>query len=519
MLRPLMSQTQTLALRQELIPAQIQSLEILQATIPELEQKISELLAENPTLELVATGTEELAGNPTEGDLAPPPTAAESESESAEPGDGSGGDRPQPSSETGESFVDRHETAGELAGEMERLEESWREFMPVADTGYARMSEEAEERRQYRFDSLVAPITLQENLLEQFRQLGPLTEKEQALGQEVIGSIDETGYLRSHIADIAMSCDVELHDVSVMLARIQELDPPGVGARDLRECLMLQLERANRRDTLEYRVVSKYLHEVGRNQIPKVARALRISPARLYDVLREIRRLSPFPGTQVTSADNTVSVMAEVTIFKNEQGAWQVDPNREYRPRLRLSSYYLKLVRDPAVSPETRRYVREKLTESKLLLRAIANRQSTIERIAWSLLKFQPDFFALGRDHLQPLTLTQVARELGLHETTISRAVANKYAQTPHGLVAFRQFFSSGGGVTSGGERISNSSVKQKLQELIRAENAAKPLSDDQLTKLLSTNGIHVARRTVAKYREELDIPPSHLRKNFTAGS
>ena len=512
MLRPLMSQTQTLSLRQELIPAQIQSLEILQATIPELEQKISELLAENPTLELVGTGTEELVGNPTEGDVPSPPTAAEAERESAESGDGRGGERIQPASETEESFVDRDESAGGLAAELEQIEESWREFMPAADSGHEQMSEEAEERRQYRFDSLVAPITLQEKLIEQFRQLGPFAEKEQALGEEIIGSIDETGYLRSHIADIAMSCGVELHEVSAMLTRIQQLDPPGVGARDLRECLLLQLERANRRDSLEYRVVSKYLHEVARNQIPKVARALRISPARLYDVMREIRRLSPFPGTQVTSADNTVSVMAEVTISKNEQGVWQVEPNREYRPRLRLSSYYLQLIRDPAVSPETRRYVREKLTESKLLLRAIANRQSTIERISWSLLKFQRDFFELGPDHLQPLTLTQVARELGLHETTISRAVANKYAHTPQGVLELRFFFSEGSNGPEGADT-PLLVLKRKVRKLIEEENARHPLTDDQIAATLHDQGIQLTRRTVAKNREDMNIPSTHQRR------
>jgi RNA polymerase sigma-54 factor len=529
-MRPELAQTQSLVQRQELIPAQIQSLEILQATIPELEQKINEALAENPTLELISTGREELAGNPTEGDASPAAGegGADADDDAGAEDGGEAGARPAddgtPPDVAAEFAAEptaaedwtRAGDADPVADPWGALSESWSDYLPGESTGHAQSSEEEEARRQHRFDSLVAPTGLQDLLLEQFRQGAPADEAFRRLGEEIIGSIDAAGYLRTHPADIAITCEAEMEEVLRVLRFVQQLDPPGVGARDLRECLLLQLERQGRRDGFEYQLVSRHLEELGRNQIPRVARRLRVSPGRVYEALREIRRLAPYPGHRIETPEApSTFVVPEVTISRGDHGEWLVESNRESRPRLRLSPCYLRLLRDPDTTPEARSYIRQKLAESKLLLRALDSRESTIARISRVLLRLQPGFFASGPNSLQPLTLTRVATELGLHETTISRAIANKYVRTPHGLFPFKHFFSSGGGLSEAGDRVSEAMVKQKLLEIVRAEDASRPLSDSQIAQSLAAADIRLARRTVAKYREELNIPPSHLRRTF----
>ncbi len=520
-------QSQAQVQRQELVPAQIQSLEILQAAMPELEQKLNEILASNPTLELVRGGNEQLAGNPTEGDtvrtdspaVVPAPMAVPPEDGSARLGtaasfpesDGAAG-MTGPS----EEYDSEDYTDSVMVAQLEKIAESWREYLPGESTGHAAASEDDEERRQHRFDSITMPVGLQEVLLTQLRQQIPAAATERLrIGEEIIGSIDESGYLRTHLADIAMACAADIGEVKEMLEVIQQFDPPGVGARDLRECLMLQLEREGKKNSLEYLAVSKCLEELGRNQIPQVARILRVSPAKVYEILQNIRQLRPHPGRNPEeNGTPTVYVVPEVTVFKDANGNWQVEPNREHRPQLRISPYYLRLMRMEETPAEVRQYIRQKLAESKLLLRALDQRQSTIERITWSLIKHQPDFFEYGAEHLHPLTIALVAQELGLHETTIGRAVAEKFMQTPHGLFAYRRFFTTGGVAAGDGQMVSNQSVKQHIQILVRGEDSRKPLTDDKLVKLLAAEGLKLARRTVAKYREEMGIPPTHLRRS-----
>ncbi|NOY80998.1 MAG: RNA polymerase factor sigma-54 [Kiritimatiellaeota bacterium] len=488
MLQQTLSQLQTLRQEQILAPQQIQSLEILLATLPELEQKITAELAENPTLELLDPGGEQLVGNPVE------------ETE------GAGGDG---QADLAAQAAEKDETLATLI----ELGEAWQDFAPSRFAGRGRYTAEDEERRQHLFDSLVAESTLQELLLEQLRQADDVDEKTRRVAEEVIGSIDEAGYLRTHVADIAIACGVDLDAVNRALKLIQSFDPAGVGARDLRECLLLQLERKGRRKTLAYQVADRHLDEIARNRIPQVARKMGITPTRLYEVLAEIKQLSPFPGSPF-SPERPDYVAPEVFVEKDDSGEWQVRTNRDCVPRLRISPRYLRMLKDPEAGSEVKAYIREKLLASRTLLRALANRESTIVRITRVLLDLQRDFFEKGPNHLQPLTMSQVAEEIGVHETTVSRAVAGKYLQTPHGLFPFRKFFTSGLDRAGGGQ-VSSSTVKQKLEELVRSEDPKKPLSDQKLAELLKAEGFRVARRTVAKYREELGILPSHMRRSF----
>ncbi len=487
MLRQSLSQTQIQTLRQELAPQQLQSLEILLATVPELEQKISKELIENPTLEMVDSGTQALAGNPVE---------AANENTAA-------------SEELAANAAEKDEALATLI----QLDEAWHDYVPPSYTGNASFTEDDEERRRFMLNSLVDEPSLQDLLQAQLRENDQLDEMSSRICEEIIGSLDDRGYLRSPLEDIALACVATLEQVNDCLKLIQSFDPAGIAARDLRECLLLQLERRGQKGTLVYMVISKHLDALGRNQIPKVAQSLHISPREVYDVLEEIRTLNPFPGS-LLAPNNATFVVPEVYVEKDEDNNWRVRTNRECTPRLRISSYYLNLLKDTETPAEVKTYIRQKIADSKVLLRALDQRQSTIERITHSLLKFQEDFFERGINALKPLILNQVAEDIGVHETTVSRAVSNKYIQSPHGIMPFKHFFSSGLESTSG-EMVSSRSIKNMIEDLIKSENPAKPFSDDKLAKLLKERGNQVARRTVAKYREELGILPSHMRRSY----
>jgi RNA polymerase sigma-54 factor len=491
LLRQVLDQRQTQRLEQIMAPHQIQSLEILLAAIPELEQKISQELIENPTLEMVDSGTEKLAGNPVEGI------------------DNHGGMADGPENAMSEK--------AEALENLLKMDELWHDRLPMPATFSGNTySEEDEERRQFFFDSLVAENSLEDILMEQLREQDDLDEFTRKLAEEIVGSMDETGYLRTHLADIAMACHtVDMKKVEAALRVVQSFDPPGIGARDLRECLLLQLERQpHGRSSTAYKVVDKCLDEVGRNKLIEVTRKLNISMGELKEALAQIRKLVPYPGTQVTPEASGHFVAPEVFVEKNAAGEWQVRSNKDYIPRLRISPYYLKLLKDPDTSDEVKTYIRTKIGNSKLLLRALEQREATIVRIARSLLKYQHGFFEEGIEAMRPLTMNRVAEDIDVHETTVSRAIANKYIQTPHGLFPFKHFFTSGY-ETSGGEMVSSLAVKQKLKELIDAEPGKRPLSDQKLAKLLQEQGFEVARRTIAKYREELGILPSHMRRCY----
>ena len=468
-------------------PQQIQALEILLATIPELEQRINEELAENPTLELLSGAGEDLVGNP------------------VEEADGGGGEADS------DAAAELAERDAALASALQ-FSHTWRDFADQGE-GTHRFTGEDAERRQFMFDSLTAEQGLQEFLQQQLREMDDLDETMVRVCAHVIGSIDETGYLRTHPADIATALQVPMETVHQAIDIVQSFDPPGVGARDPRECLLLQLARQGRTDTLEYKLVDKYLEDVEKNHIPKVAKELHTSTTHIYELLEKIRRLNPYPGSAISDKGITY-VYPEIFIEKDESGEWIVRSNRAYTPRVRLAPHYLNMLEDPNIPAETKRYIREKLASSRMLMRAMEQRQSTIERIGEALIHFQKDFLENGVEHMRPLIMSQVADHIGVHETTVSRAIANKYVQTPHGLFPIRHFFSTGYR-SDDGEQVSSLAIKQRIQSLIDAEDKAKPLSDQKLARMLKEQGFDVARRTVAKYREELNIPSSHLRRSF----
>jgi RNA polymerase sigma-54 factor len=463
-------------------PQQIQSLEVLMASVQELQTKISQELAENPTLEQISPGNEDLSGD----------ILTKTES------------------------TQKNETSDELrenddAGlaEFARLADSWSNTLPAGPpSGFT--AEDAE-KRQYLFDSLTVEQSLQEYLLEQlrFQDVDPKTAE---LAELVIGSIDDSGYLRSITADLATVSGVSLDEMERVIRFVQTFDPPGIGARDIRECLLLQLEREGLKDSKLHTLVSRHLDDIAANKLPLVAKRMNVTMDELRNMLEEMKRFNPHPGAHLTP-DSPLYITPEVTI-EEVDGEFVIIPNKEHVPRLRLSQNYLRILEDPSTSNEVKEYIREKLNKSKALIKSIDQRQSTIMRISEVILDTQYDFFKYGIDHLKPLTMQQVADKLGIHETTVSRAIANKFIQTPRGLFEYKYFFSSGYQSESG-EEVSNRSVMEKIREIIAREDSSKPLSDQKISDILKERGLNVARRTVAKYRESMGIPTSNLRKEF----
>lgn len=493
MLEQSLSQHQKIRQEQTLSSVQYQSLEILTASLLEVEQKINQELAENPTLEVVDNGLDQPAGNPLEN------TADSTIAElPVRDDDGSA----------------EENLRNQLVENLIQLREK-NYSPPQPSSAYnSQNNEEDEERYQHFWDSLVSEKSFEDQLYDQLNQTEGLTERQRTLCQEIIGSIDHSGYLRSHLADIATTRQATMEETEQALRVVQSFDPPGIGARDLRECLLLQLERQNRKNSLAWKVVDKHLPEIERNKLQTICKKLRLSIHELKEALEEIRRLNPHPGNMLDSVSPTEYIVPEVTVELDEDSEPQIQVHQEHIPKLRIADYYLRLLQDPETSKEAKDYIREKINGSKSLLKMLEHRERTIVRIARALVKLQYDFFTKGLDHLAPLKMSQVAEELDLHETTVSRAIANKYILTPYGLFPFRFFFASGH-QNDQGEAVSSRSLKMKIKEMISEEDRSKPLTDKQLVEALQKEGYKLARRTIAKYREELNIPSSSRRQQF----
>ncbi len=472
--------TQTSAMRQEqtLTPQQLQSLDILCAPVLELQQKINQELAVNPVLEVEEPAAVELP-------------------------------EPPPDQEKPELGSERDDMEDELARIVELTAGGLSPEEASLPSGYD--PEDEEERQAYLFDSITSDVSMQEQLLNQLRVADSDPETTR-VAEAVIGGIDESGYLKTHPADIATGSGCTLQEAEKAIRLVQSFDPPGIGARDLKECLILQLRRLGK-DTPELvDLVENHLEDIARNKLPQLAKARNISLEKLNGEIAEIKKLNPCPGNVIADI-KPVYIVPEVTVERDGDD-FKVVYNDSYIPHLRISKFYLKMLEDPNTSDDVRSYIRNKLTNGNGLMKSLEQRQKTIKRIADILVAAQHDFLAKGVEYLKPMTMQQVADKLGLHETTVSRAMANKYIKTPVGLFEFKYFF-SGGFQSKEGEEISSRGVKEMIRDLVDKENPASPLSDSKLTALLKERGLDVARRTVAKYREELGIQSSHLRRSF----
>ena len=394
---------------------------------------------------------------------------------------------------------------------LTKLDDDWRDYMSQAGGSQTYTSEDAE-KRQHFFDSLVSETSLQEHLMSQ-ADLTDLTPEQQEVMPYLIGSLDDRGFLTQSPNDIALQTGLPLDAVQSAAKILKTFDPPGIGCRTLEECLLQQLAVKGRSDSLATRIVRDHFQLLSRRRIPEIARKLGSHMDDVQAAIEEIGTLDPAPGRRFADDNNRV-VVPDVTVEKDGD-KWAVHLNSDYIPRLRISNTYRDLIAKGTLSRDEREYLRERIRSGKFLINSIEQRQQTIERITREILKVQHEFFEEGVSKLRPLTMTQIADAVGVHETTVSRAIANKYIKTPHGVFDFKYFFTPGYQNQSG-DSVSNTSVKEMINDLIAVEDRSKPLSDQEIVAKLQEKGINIARRTVAKYREELGLLPSNLRRDYT---
>ena len=467
------------------------SLALLQAPTLELKSLVEHELEQNPVLEEVAAPETELADKPApEEDDAPaePPFEAASE-------------------QGAEAPVDDFQAEFD---QLVQLDQEWRDHFTQTNVAVRRSPEE-EEKRQFMFDSLTAGTSLAEILMEQVRETD-LTDEQRGIAELIVGSIDDYGFLKTTVEELSTSTSLPAEKISSVLKIIQSFDPPGVGAANLRECLLLQLERANQQESLEYRIIRDFMEELGRRRIPEIARGTGYPVDEVQSALARIARLEPRPG-RAFLPDTDQYVLPEVFVQRSGDD-FVVSTNDEQIPHLRISNTYKDLMAQGENSSEVKNYIREKIRAGKFLIKSLHQRQQTILNIAREIVKRQRDFMEKGIAQLRPMTMAQIAQVVGVHETTVSRAVSGKYMQTPQGVFEMKFFFTAGLRSATGAD-VSNASVKDMIAEIFKNENQAKPLADQEVVTMLAAKGITIARRTVAKYRDELHILPSNLRKVY----
>ena len=477
---------QSQSLKQELglSMGQMQSLEILHLPLALLEQRIMKEIEVNPTLEVDENPYENSSG-----DLLSEHIADSEGKESQEAAD----------------LVSHDEALLEVV----QMDENWRDRV-----GSANSNPDLDEARQFRLDSYSRGETLEDFLLSQLTEL-ELEAEQEGLCQDIIGSLDEHGYFVGDDEALCKMHSCGKRDLKAALKVVQKFEPLGIASRDLKECLLTQLDQLGLEKSPAAEIVKKHLDEISNNHIPQVAKKMRLTPNKLYEELEVIKKLQPYPASQWKEEEsNEEFVSPDVIIDKDENDQWQVRPVREFLPRLQISSYYIDMLEDPDSSKEAKKYIREKINASKQILSALDQRESTIMRIARQILKRQEAFFNNGVEKLLPLTMQKVAKALDLHETTISRAVGNKYLQSPQGLLPFRYFFNSGY-MSVDGTMLTSRAVKQEIADFVTLEDPLKPLSDGDLEEQFTQRGFQINRRAISKLREELGIAPAKLRKKF----
>ncbi|MDD3155398.1 MAG: RNA polymerase factor sigma-54 [Victivallaceae bacterium] len=466
-------------LEQQLSVRQLHSLEFLLLPALALQEKLNCELHSNPLLEVGEPPLEELSGDLTSDD---------------------GGDR-----DAVTSAVEADDYDDLLASAADQ----WQDSLPVLHS--SEMGSDEEKKRDYLFNSLAAPPSLTDQLLAEL-DFTDWQGKSRQLAETIIGSIDENGYLQLNTADLAQSCDASLEEAEAAVQAVQRIAPPGIGARNLGECLILQLRRKQLLTPELEDLISNHLEQIGRNHLPQIAEEMNIPMESLERDLALLRTLEPHPGAKYSSLNEGDFIVPELTIEPDGDGGYKVIGHDEYLPRIRISEAYVKMLDNPMLSGADRSYITGKLNSARDLQRSLALRTDTLRRIGEVLAETQKAFFDDGVEKLKPMTMRTMAERIGVHETTVSRAISGKYIRTPQGILELRYFFSAGT-TNSDGESVSTRAVMKRIQDLIGEENPRIPLSDDKLAQVLSEEGFQVARRTVAKYRESMNIPSSSLRR------
>jgi len=478
--------------KQILAPRMIQSMEILQLPILALLERIEQEMEENPVLEICQDD--------------PDLPAEEYEAESAD----------VPTVEERELVIDE---ASDNEKDFERLlnldEEQWPDQF---EERTRRSRQDLEEASQRKLDAM-ANMTARPQSLEDYLhdQLGwfDLEPALRAMAERIIYNLDSNGYLPSRLEDL-LGPDATAEDVELArraLALVQRLDPNGVGARDLRECLLLQLTPGMPYYEELRTLVSSHLEDLEHNRLPLIARKTGYSIETLDEALAELRKLNPKPGANFHES-YVPNVTPDVFIDPVEGGGYRVRLEDSQIPTLFISPQYRRLLQDPSTPVETREYIKRKLNSAQWLIDSINQRRGTLTRVAQAIVDHQNAFLDKGPEAIEPLKMQQIADKVGVHVTTVSRAVDDKWMQTPRGIFPLRRFF-VGGTTSADGEEVAWDAVRLKLQEVVDGEDKQKPYSDEELVEQLAKHGITVARRTVTKYRKAMKIPSSRQRKEW----
>lgn len=395
--------------------------------------------------------------------------------------------------------------------EIERLtdliDQDRKDFEDGFDAGHSQ--QELRKKQSYQESLIIKQQTLHEHLLRQLR-LQPLNKTDYKIAELIIGEIDENGYFQGSLEIITDNLKVSSQNTQDMLSLVQTFEPPGAGSRNLRECLLIQLNSKGRRNSLAYRVVENHLVDLAKNKVELIARRLKVALESIKTALKEISTLEPKPGRAFYHSE-TRRILPDVIVEKRNN-AYEITVNGQDLPPLKISSQYKNLLKKKDTSEEVRKYLKERLGSAIWLAKAVSQRQETISRVAEYIVRRQREFFDYGYGHLKPLTMKEVAQEVERNESTISRVVNSKYIQTPYGIFGLSYFFSGSYKTDQEGD-ISANTVKTHIASLIDSENGQQPLSDVKIANILRAQGLRVARRTIAKYREALKILPSYLRK------
>ncbi len=475
---------QQLKLSQQLVmtPQLQQAIKLLQLSRMELVDLVQQELEENPILE---EGLE-------------------------------GGEEPEVRQETAESAEapEQTEEIKEVKGENEGLSEiDWQAYLEGYSLGGSAGDSYEEDDDRPSFESMLTrKSSLTDHLLWQIG-LSRLSEEDRRIAVEIIGNLDEDGYFKASLEEVAEATGAPMAQVEKALDLVQDLDPSGVGSRDLRECLLRQVKQLDMEGSLVDEMLRNHLSDLEGRKFQAIAKALEVSLEEVYEAAKFIATLDPRPGRPFNQED-VHYIIPDIFVHKIGE-EYVVVLNDEGLPNLKINAFYRSaLTGGTKLDEKAGEYIQEKMRGALWLIKSIHQRQRTIYKVTKSIVKFQREFFDHGIEHLKPLVLRDVAEDIQMHESTISRVTTNKYVQTPQGLFELKYFFNSG--ISTGdGESVASESVKSKIKELIAAENTKKPYSDQKIVEILRQHNIDIARRTVTKYREMLNIGSSTQRKRL----
>jgi RNA polymerase sigma-54 factor len=477
--------------RMMLAPRMIQSMEILQLPILALQERIEQELNNNPVLEI------EEPARP----------------EDTEPAEQQTGDDINEK----DLVVDTDNNKAEDFERLESLDDEFKDFMDQSGPFYPRRRTDEPDSKLQALKNTAAPSqSLHEYLTDQWG-LVETEEPVKKAGVRIIDYIDERGYLSVRLEQLHNKDknDFTLEDLKNALELVQKLEPAGVGARDLKECLLIQMAQGTEDMSFEMRLISEHMPELLENRLPDIARKMGCTIEQINRAIERMSKLDTSPGLQVGQQRNhpvTADVIVEPV---DDSTGFAVRLPDSDLPRLKISSYYTKMAKDKRTAEKTKKFLKNNIRSAQWIMDAVEQRKNTLLKVTIAVVKYQRGFFEKGQLHLQPLPMSKVADEVGVHLATVSRAVAGKYVQCSWGMLPLRKFF-SGGTEDDNGKAHSWQAIRAKLQQIIDAEDKTKPLSDDQIRKELAAAGIrNLARRTIAKYRQILNIPPARFRKKY----